>query len=176
MQTETMRGSIAFDREVNEIVKDLQRLSSGMTKAQKRKMLTPAAKPIVEEAKKIVQSEARSKKVHHRYDKGVKIATYHPGNLMRSLRVLLLKSADVFVGPKRTKGGKGTGSFKGGKVDAWYGHFLEFGTVKQRPVAYLRRAYDSKRSQVISILDGKVRQNINEWSRKHWEKKRVVNG
>lgn len=171
-----MRESIAFDREVNDIIKDLQKMSRGMTKAQKRKMLTPAAKPVVEEAKKIVRAEARSKKVHYRYDKGVKVATYHPGNLMRSLRVLLLKSPDVFIGPKRSKGGKGTGSYKGGKVDGWYGRFLEFGSVKHKPLGYLRRAYDSKRAQVISILEGKVRQNINEWSRKHWEKKRVVNG
>lgn len=171
-----MKPGLAFDKEVNDLVKDLQRLATGMSKAKKRNMLAPAVKPAMEEAKKIVRAEARSKKVHYRYHNGEKVATYHPGNLARSIQVLKFKSPDVFVGPKRSARGAGTGSFKGRKVDGWYGHFLEFGTVKHRPIAYLRRGFDSKRAQVISILEGKVRTNITEWSRKHWEKKRVING
>lgn len=168
-----------LDYEIRLALKDISKLSKGMTKAKKRAVLRPAAKPLVDEAKKIVRSETwkgRQRKPHHRYMNGVKIATYYPGNLARSIKVLPFKrTSDVFVGPQRAGRGQGSGTFKGGKVDAWYGHFLEFGTVRQRPIAYLRNAYESKKGESLKILQGGVMKEVTEWSKKHWEKKRVAN-
>lgn len=168
-----------LDREIRLALADVVKLSKGMTKAKRKSMLRPAAKPLVDEAKKIVRAQtwrSGKRQVHYRYKGGVKVATYYPGNLARSIRVLdFKKSSDVFVGPKKSSKGEGTGVFKGGKVDGWYGHFLEFGSAKHRPIGFLRNAHENKKGEVLKIIEGKVMQNVREWSKKHWEKTRVAN-
>jgi len=69
------------------------------------------------------------------------VATYMPGNLMRSVRILpFRRSPAVWVGPKLAKGRMVSGVFAGARVDAFYAAMVEFGTVKMAAIPFVRPA------------------------------------
>lgn len=110
-----------------------------------RNIIKPAAQLVIDEAKSHV---SESKKPHHRYIKGVRVATYYPGNLKRSLQIIgnLGKlTGTVVAGPRRYKGDP-TGQFKGRRVDGYYAGIVE----KKRP--YLRPAFEAKKGQAEKII------------------------
>ena len=84
-----------------------------------------AAKPLVEEARRIVPKQT--------------------GNLSRSIGVTKLRTEgwDVAyaVSPRR-----------GGMYDGWYGHFVEFGTRKMAPRPYLRPAFERAGADTIKAF------------------------
>lgn len=82
----------------------------------------------------------RGTKVHYRYatakvvrgirapkGMGKKVATYYPGNLGNSIRVLTFSRAKskVYVGAKLAKGSSPRGNFGVGKFDGYYLHIVE---------------------------------------------------
>ena len=116
----------------------------------KYKVSQGAAKPLSEKAKENV---VVSSKPHNRTKNGKVIATYYPGNLKRSIRVIKFKkNSTAYVGPKISGKGSGTGDFKGARVDGWYGHFIEYGTPKQAAQPYMRPAYESTKNEVTEKL------------------------
>ena len=111
--------------EVNALIFELQRLSAAIQKGIKGDLKAPARELV-----SAIQARApKGKKTHSRYNKGIRkagkgkgkvVATYKPGNLKRSFRILgklRPMKAGVMVGP-----------LLGGKVtDGYYAHFVEFG-------------------------------------------------
>jgi HK97 gp10 family phage protein len=99
-----------------------------------------------------------SKKPH----KGRSGNVYMPGNLRESIQVKALrKTTDLFVGP-RTKS-SATASVFGIKIDrqktsadGYYAHWVEYdvfyGTKKREGSAFMRRALNSVRQQVVNQI------------------------
>lgn len=75
----------------------------------------------------------RARKPVHRYKNGKIVATYMPGNLQRSIKVLthMKDKRNVYVGVERQPAGSGGGVFTGSKTDGWYAHFVEYGPRKK---------------------------------------------
>lgn len=166
----------AMQKEIDIAVKKITSLLKKFDKKQRREILKPAAKIVQTAAKNNVPE---SDDVHFRYatakvfdgirapkGKGNIVAAYHPGNLKRSIRTLLFrKSADVFVGPKISR--STTGEFKGNRVDGFYAHFVEFGTVNMPGSSYMRRAADSSRSSVIATITKEVKERVKDFKQKN---------
>lgn len=133
------------------------------TDLQKRRqsILATAAKPMVQAAK---TTAPRSKKPHNRYagkkgkrsakGEGQIVATYHPGNLSRAVKVMRFRKAKskVFVGVNLPKNAQGV--FKGRKTDGYYLHMVAEGTKYHGGNPYWQNAYESTK--------GVVQQNIIE--------------
>lgn len=144
---------------LEDAVKALKALGAAFPKKEQQRLLAKAAVPLVKAAKANIPD---SDEPHYRYRGGSKkkgkgkgeiVAVYYPGNLRKSIRTKRLsKSTDVFVGPVTAK--SPFGSFGNGKVDGYYAHLVEYGTVFQGGVGYMRRALDATK--------GKVRDNIIE--------------
>ena len=136
-----------WQRQVNQAVKTLERLSFNFENEQ-RKILEYAAHPMVD----AMQAGAPvGTEVHYRYPKsrggrarrgeGQRIATYYPGNLRKSFRVLDLKrTKDVIVGAKLAKGASARGLFGFAKYDAYYLNFVEYGTRHMAAKPFVRPA------------------------------------
>jgi HK97 gp10 family phage protein len=160
-----------IDLDLRDAVRDFQKLAKDLSPGKVKQMLKPAAKPIIDEAKKIVRSETWKKtkrKPHHRYKDGNIVATYYPGHLARSIKVLPFRKPYVYFGPKVT--GK-AGDMRGANVDAWYAHFLEWGTVKQKGIHFMQRAFESKKGDAIKVIKTVCVTKLRDWEKKVWERK-----
>lgn len=135
-----------WQRQVDAAVKTLERLAYNFEREQ-RNILEYAAKPMVD----AMQAGApMGSEVHYRYPRsrgararrgeGSAVAKYYPGNLRRAFRVLDLKrTSDVIVGAKLAKSGA-KGTFGKGRFDAYYLHWVEFGTRKMAARPFVRPA------------------------------------
>ena len=134
-------------REVQMVINRLNKIPYHLREKERKKILRKSAKPLVRAAKANVP---RSNKPTHRYKNGKIVATYFPGNLRRSIKVLpLRRTTNVFVGP-HAKGG--AGNFKGRRVDGYYAHFVEKGTVFQKGIHYMGNAYQSTKEEVFRLI------------------------
>ena len=152
-------------QQVNAIVRRMNELPKVFSKRERRRVLRKAGKAVVESAKAKAPVSPRA---HFRYStpkligklkapkgSGVIAATYKPGNLRASIRVLTFRRADeaVFVGPKLAKRnqskefGPGTGS-----VDGFYAGFVEFGTVHAPARPFMRPAWDATKDETLRII------------------------
>ena len=123
---------MTIQEEVDMAIKKLYKVSA-RARVDSRAALRSGAKPLIASAR---AKAPQSDELHHRYLGGKKVATYHPGNLRRSIRALTFRrSGAVFVGPRLNKS---TGDFKGNRVDGYYAHMVEFGTIYQRPQPFMR--------------------------------------
>lgn len=97
--------------------------------AQRREALAPIGDFV---AAAIAGRAPISDRPHYRYKKGQgKVATYFPGNLRRSVKRLpLRRTRDVWVGPFLDKTNAGGIYSSDAKVDGYYAHFVEYGTVR----------------------------------------------
>ena len=143
-------SDLKFDRDIQIILSRLRDLPKDYDK-ERKSLLKKAAKPVV----KALKSSAIFKgepKPHDRYHNGRKVATYYPGNLKRSIRTLKFRrSKDLFVGPKLGKKGS-TGTFKGNKVDGYYGHMVEFGTVHSKAQPFMRPGFAKSKGRAQQII------------------------
>jgi len=144
-----------WQKQVNEAVKTLEKLTYNFEREQ-RKILEYAAIPMVDAMKR---GAPIGTKIHYRYPKsrggrvargeGQKIATYKPGNLRNSFRVLDLKrTRDVIVGAKLSKS-NARGVFGLTRSDAYYLHYVEYGTRNMAAKPFVRPAIVSASPQVI---------------------------
>ena len=141
------KNRLSLQKEIAQAIAKLKDFSN-LVKEEQQAILAYAADPLVRE----IESRApKGVKIHKRYaqsaggkrspkGKGKVVATYHPGNLKKSIRVLRFRrSRDVFVGGKLAKRGQGGGEFgRGNKVDAYYMHYVEFGTSKKSARPFIR--------------------------------------
>lgn len=156
-------------KSVDEAIAQLRKIPEALQAKERKKILTKAAKPLIEAARSNIRN---SRKVHFRYKQNQKgkrsgkgsgtiIATYSPGNLARSIRILPIKGVNVFVGPKFAK--KPSGSFAGAKVDGYYGAMVEYGTKYAQPKPYLRPAYESTRQTIMDIIKKGVEDALKKY-------------
>lgn len=104
-----------FQRDVDKTIQRI-RVLADKTIASANPILRAASRPLVNEIKRRAPV---SKEEHSRYQNGQIVATYRPGNLRRSFRVLRFsRSPSLFVGPK-------VGS--DAAADGYYAHWQEFG-------------------------------------------------
>lgn len=170
-----------FSSEVDDVVRKLMDLKDTFSTRQRRGVLRRGAKPLVEAAR---AAAPVSDGPHYRYStakasgklrapngSGRKVATYNPGNLRAAIGILTFRrSQALFVGPNVAKGlGNGSsGEFgPGGKVDAYYAHWVEFGTVRSAAKPYMRPAWDATKETVEKKIVSEFQKLIQRYERKH---------
>lgn len=81
------------------------------------------------------------------------VATYMPGNLARSIRVLDLKKTKnaAFVGAKLNKGAV-SGTFSGMRADGYYMHMVEKGTKKWSGKPFFLASWERSKPRVTAIM------------------------
>lgn len=100
--------------DLNNVIGRLRKLEPTLQAGPVKRNLATAAKPLVQAVK---AATPVGTKEHSRYSRGVKVATYKPGNLKRSMQTLRFRRSKnaVFVGPK----------LGGARADGYYAHIVE---------------------------------------------------
>lgn len=157
-------------KEIDAAVRVLEKLGDRFDKKRTKEFLKPAAKILIS---KISAAAPKSDSKHFRYtssmsDKkkrakkgeGNKVATYYPGNLARSIRMLTFRrSSDVWVGPRFAKRGS-NGEYKGNKVDGFYARFVEFGTKHFAAQPFIRPSVIRAKTEVIKSIRNELVKDI----------------
>lgn len=182
VQSNSAASKAAMEKEVKEINKKLQILLGQFDKKERKKILRPAAKILVKAARANIKD---SKKPHYRYTNasklfgnlkapkglGKKVATYLPGNLRKSIRVMSFRKSDgLHVGPRLAKRNKDGEFGRGSRVDGWYAHFQEYGTINMpnpRNMGYMRRAFTKSKNAVIARIEKAIEKKVNDFARKY---------
>ena len=148
----------------SDINKELKILELEMAKIVNRIGDSPERSTAINKAATILKNAMIQKvpvgnRVVKRYINGKVVATYHPGNLKRSIALLDLKDKkNAYVGVKRMSKGKSKGEFRGSNVDGYYAHMVEYGRHK-RP--FIRPAVDAVGSKVLMELENYVTKTLN---------------
>jgi len=155
-----------WQRQVSEAIKVLDKFGRGL-ETERKKMLEYAAIPLVTELQRRAPIGAG---IHTSYKSknagGGKQGRYYPGNLRRSFRVLdLRKSSAVVVGAKLTKGGRG--NFGLGRYNAYYLHWVEFGTSKMAARPFVRPSWISAAPHCIRRINNAARLYAEKFTRQH---------
>lgn len=164
--------------DVSDAIKKMKNLPGIFNTRRTRAILRKAAEPVKEQAKANINS---SDKPHKRYKKtgasgkikapkgkGTVVAIYKPGNLKRSIKTLTFRKSKtaVFVGPKLEKRGASGEYGSDAKVDGYYAHMVEFGTVNMKSntsKGFMRRAASSKKAAAEAIIKKEVEAAIKKW-------------
>lgn len=135
--------------DLNNIIAKLRKLEPTLNSGPIKRNLAIASKPLVQAVK---AATPVGTKEHSRYSKGVKVATYKPGNLKRSMQVLRFRRAKnaVFVGPK----------LGGVRVDGYYAHIVE----GRRP--FFMPVIDAMASSVLSEAVALFKKDIENFGAK----------
>lgn len=153
-----------LQQEVNDAIRKLN-LVADRARRKSTSALRRGAAPIVAAAK---ANAPQHDKPHRRYKGGEIEATYYPGNLRRSIQVLPLRKTKnaVLIGPKLAKStGGASGDFRGRRVDGYYAHFVEYGTVDQPPQPYMRPAVESAGDLALRISVKELKAEIEKAAR-----------
>lgn len=142
----------AMQKDINALISKLGRLEGVITKNIKADLRVAAA-PLVTAIK---AATPVSSKIHKRYRKGAVVATYRPGNLRRSFRVLPLRRAkrSVVVGPIA----------RGKMPDGFYARFIEFGTQNITARHFVRRATDAALPGAQKIIINLLKERIENFA------------
>lgn len=161
-----------LEREIRELGVKFRKLIASLDDRTLKDVLIFSAQPLQEKA---AQNAPQSRRPHYRYNtpklvrslrapngKGVRVATYGPGNLKRSMQTLSFRrmKRSVLVGPKLAKTAKGKFTTRS-RVDGFYASFVEAGTKGQRAKKYISSAAVSARSAVIRRLDTSLTRILN---------------
>lgn len=94
----------------------------------------------------------------YRYRNGKKVATYEPGNLLRSIKILdhFKNKRANYVGVAIKPRGRGKGRFSGENVDGWYARFVE------RRTPFIRPAVDRVGDNVVGLMTDFVSKKIRQ--------------
>lgn len=154
--------------------KNLQRILKKFAKLPKdiqedvSKVIDSGAKQVRTDAKSYI-SKAPKKVV--RYKNGEEFATYYPGNLRKSIRILdrrlkKAKEPSAFVGPLFRKRNFGGDFGKTSRVDPYYFLFYELGTSEQVGNDTLGKAKRKNENNIKSGLTKAVSKVIEKANRK----------
>ena len=164
--------------EVRIVNKKLERLLDEFSTKERKKILRRAARPMrkaarlgIKDADKPVKRYSTPKVLkglRAPKGKGKVVAIYHPGNLRRSIKILSFRRAKtaVFVGPKLGKQGASQFGKPGQKVDGYYAHIYEFGSVNYRGRAPMRKAFAKTKNNVRALIEEGVDKKIREYKKK----------
>lgn len=148
-----------FDAAMKGIVMGIQDVAKQLGDGPERRQALESGASILRDAMKGRVKWA--KKDVKRYKDGRLIATYKPGNLWRSIKILdhMKDKKSVYVGVEIAPKGRKNGVFSGSTVDGWYAHFVEYGS-RKRP--FLRPALMSSGASVISVLNKYVQKTLEK--------------
>lgn len=169
-----MAVNVALERELAVLQRKLLAVAQS-AKKDSQQILEFAAQPMVSA---IAAGAPVSDRVHFRYStakasrkirapkgKGKVEASYHPGNLERSIQTLRFRrSAAIFVGAKLSKNSKGV--FKGKRTDAYYTHMVEYGTAHSAATPFIRPAVQATQGAVLSGAVKVFKRNVDAEIRK----------
>lgn len=162
-----------FERELAGIRARFQGIIKGMTNREVKDVLLYASEPYIQTAR---LKAPRSRRTHYRYNtpklvgrirapngRGVRVATYKPGNLARSVKALSLRrlKRSLHIGPKIAKNGKGNFA-SNTKVDGYYAGFMEFGTRKQQARGFLKESFRASKPAVLKRLKYGLEQMVKK--------------
>ena len=151
-----------INAEINELRDKLRRMSANSNKRM-QSIYKRSAQPLIQE----IQVRApESDQPHSRSVGGEVVATYYPGNLKRSFKILIFnQSPAVFVGPNLNKSNP-RGDFKGIRTDAYYAHWMEFGAPGSgiKPGPFVRPAVQSAGPAVlekaVTLLKNEIEKSV----------------
>lgn len=101
---------------------------------------------------------------------GVVVASYLPGNLKQSIRVLQFKRSKsaVFIGAKLAKGQSPKGRFgTGSKADGYYMHMVEGGTIHSAPKPFVMSGWRRSENQVLRVITSEVTKVVEAFKSKN---------
>ena len=164
------------ERELRIIKNNLKKLGKEFDKKGQQKILRSGALVI---KKAVKAASPKSKKTHFRYNSakldkskraakgsGQVEASYEPGNFERSISTMTFrKSSAVFVGPKIAKGNK-NGHFSGNRVDGYYAHMVEIGTVNYSGKHPIRTGYEASKGLSIKAIENKGKKVVRKFTKK----------
>lgn len=132
-----------------------------LLREDRKKVLSYAAIPLADAAQRKAPTGT---KIHRTYSGGKVVGTYYPGNLRKSPKILtkIKRSPDVFVGPEVLRSGSGTFG-KGKRVNAYYAHMVEYGTIHSAAVPFMRPALSSSGPQVIKRMENGFRLLVKKY-------------
>lgn len=166
-------------KEFDEAIGKLYKILPHFSRRERLALLRKAGKPLLEAAKGNIKDNATPIK---RYStpkvigklkapkgSGVVVATYYPGNLRKSIKMLTFRrSSDIFVGPKLRKTDfKGDFGLSATRVDGYYAHMVEFGDINSAAHPFMLPAYRSKNREVINKIVQGVEKAITDYKRKN---------
>lgn len=104
-------------------------------------------------------------------NEAIKRAPADTGNLRKNIIVKRLPAQEASPLTSQhivtVRQGKLTKKQKGaGLQDAFYGRFVEFGTVKMAPRPFLRPAFDSKKTDAVEAMRVRIKQRIDKANQK----------
>ncbi len=107
-------------------IDNLKKISKAVSEKERKRLYKLAAKPLIAQAK-----------ANTPVDEGV---------LRKSIKVLPLRTItdSIYVGPRVRKGKKG---------DAHHAHLVEYGSVNNKPIGYMRRAYEGTKGAVKGVVE-----------------------
>ena len=134
-------------------------------------ILRKAAKPLMQAMKRMapVSTKKTSVSAHKHYSQGSfmsRLKFHRPGELKRSIGIVTGKNKKqplMWVGPRYGKKAVGDN-------DAWYFHFLEFGTSKMSAQPFIRPAYDATKNMIQRIIEADFEKLLNEFVEKRGPK------
>lgn len=154
--------AVNWQKEVSAAIKTLDRFAAGL-ESERKKMLEYAAIPLVDELQRRAPVGSR---VHYSYKNGSRQAKYYPGNLRKSFRVLdLRKTSAVIVGAKLAKGARG--NYGLGRYNAYYLHYVEFGTTRQAARPFVRPSWVAAAPHCIRRINNAARLYAEKFARQH---------
>lgn len=186
LRTPSISSAFSMKRDVNKWVNKAKLSVRAM---EERKLYNEPAKYVRDEMRKYIwanQAKVGSYYIYHdpesgrikrsyrpewsvRYSGGKKVASYKIGNLKRSVKILhhLRRSPFAIVGPKKNKGTK-TGYFDNyTRVDPYYAHMVDQGTVRARPMKFIENTRRRTYSRVMDILKRKGRMAVRRGALKY---------
>ncbi|RMH11192.1 MAG: hypothetical protein D6698_16780 [Gammaproteobacteria bacterium] len=167
-----------IEAELRKVHQVFNELGQEFTTKERKKILRKGAEILRDE----IRTQAPvSERVHYRYStpklvknirapkgKGVRVASYEPGNLSRSIKVLNYKrSKDLFVGPKKAKRNP-QGNFAGRRADGYYAHWVEYGVPSRGIPAtpFVRPAVAAAKGAVKDAVVQEARKAVDQLLKK----------
>jgi len=155
-----------WQKQVSAAVSTLDKFARGL-ESERKKMLEYAAVPLVDELQRRAPVGSR---IHTSYKSrksgGGQQGRYYPGNLKKSFQALdLKKSSAVIVGAKLTKGGRG--NFGLGRYNAYYLHWVEYGTSKMAARPFVRPSWISAAPHCIKRINNAARLYAEKFARQN---------
>jgi HK97 gp10 family phage protein len=131
----------ATQKQINQIIVKLESINNDLKKTTKAEIAN-AAKPVLSN---LQANTPVGSKTHKRYSRGSVVATYKPGNLKKSIKILRFQRSKtaVFVGPAV---GKKT------QNDGYYARFVNFGTKYMAANRFIERGLSSAMNQSLKIM------------------------
>lgn len=169
LQREMMNFQRDINREVNQIVKKLDKLPEQFTKRRRNILLRKASKIFVSTVQANVPISDRP---HKRYNQdGKVVATYLPKNLYNSIQSMKFRKSDaVFVGPKITRKKLSVYGASTKTTDPYYAWMVENGTKHIAPRSYMRKGFESGKFLALHALREGVERIVKQYERKYGKK------